>query len=537
MKFNLIKAVILSATVVGFASCTDLDENLKGDITEDISVPGIASGGGADDGLNGAFSQLRSAGTANHSSYYSVQELTSDEQFIGAKGGDWFDGGILIQLHQHTYGPVHSFINNAWTGQYGGVTNCNELLANSSLDGNQTAQVKALRAYFYLRLLDMFGNVKLITEPGVDAPQSTRAEVFEFVETELLEALGIPAVTAGMDLSASPLASPEINTYRINEYGALGLLAKLYLNAEVYVNENRYDEAAIAAGYVIDNGPYTLCDAGCAVANLAKRAGVEDDPDMLEGYAAVFAANNEGNPEHIFVVEYDEVTATGMNFAQMNLHYSSQFSYNLNDQPWNGYATVEEFYNSYEDGDSRKDASFLVGEQLDFSGSLILDYATDDDNIALNYTPAINELGPNSLREAGARAAKFSFQQFGRAEMNNDYPIVRLGEVYLIRAEAMARAAGNWDMAINDVNVLRARAGVSAYNAGEMDADEFLAERGREMFQESARRTDLIRFGRYNDAWWEKPASPEHVQLFPIPQTQIEASQSEDFPLSQNPGY
>jgi hypothetical protein len=536
MKFNLLKAVCLSATLIGFASCTDLDEDLKGDITTDISVPGIATPGdnaGPDDGLNGAFSQLRSAGTANHSSYYSVQELTSDEQVIAAKGGDWFDGGILIQLHRHTYGPVHSFINNAWSGQYGGITTCNELLA-SGLDEAKSAQVRALRAYFYLRLLDMFGNVKLITAPGTDAPQATRSEVFDFVETELLDALGVPAIEAGMDLSGSPLGT-EANSYRINQFGALGLLSKLYLNAETYVGAARYDEAAIAAGYVIDNGPYTLCDVGCTVTNLARRTSVASDAEQLEGYAAVFAPNNEGNPENIFTVEFDEVTATGMNFSQMNLHYSSQFTYNLDQQPWNGYATLEEFYNSYDDADLRKSASFLVGPQLDFGGSAILDYATDDDDIALSYTPAINELEPNSIREAGARAAKFSFQQFGRQEQNNDYPIVRLGEMYLVRGEAMARAAGNWNMSLNDVNVIRARAGMPAYTS--IDADEFLAERGREMFQESSRRTDLIRFDRYNDAWWEKDASPAHVQLFPIPQTQIDASQSETFMLSQNPGY
>ena len=222
-----------------------------------------------------------------------------------------------------------------------------------------------------------------------------------------------------------------------------------------------------------------------------------------------------------------------MNFSQMNLHYSSQFTWNFDSQPWNGYATLEEFYNSFEAGDARRQASFIVGEQLDFGGSSVLDFASDDGNLVLNYTPGINELTPNSLREAGARPAKFSFKQFGRPDMDNDYPIVRLGEVYLIRAEGLARAAGDWNLAVPDVNVLRSRAGVSAFSS--LDGDEFLAERGREMFQESARRTDLIRFGQYNAAWWEKPADPsDHVNLFPIPFDQIQASAGT---LTQNPGY
>ena len=247
----------------------------------------------------------------------------------------------------------------------------------------------------------------------------------------------------------------------------------------------------------------------------------------------MFAPNNQGNPEIIFAVEYDEVSGTGMNFSQMNLHYSSQFTWNFDQQPWNGYATLEDFYNSYDEGDARKKANFIVGPQLDFGGSAVLDYAADDDDIQLNYTAKINELQPNSLREAGARPGKFSFKQFGRADMDNDYPIIRLGQVYLIRAEAKARQSGNWTDAEGDVNVLRARAGVSEYT-GNLTEAEFLAERGREMFQEATRRTDLIRFGAYNDAWWEKPASQPFRNVFPIPQPQINASNGT---LTQNPGY
>ena len=135
------------------------------------------------------------------------------------------------------------------------------------------------------------------------------------------------------------------------------------------------------------------------------------------------------------------------------------------------------------------------------------------------------------LRQAGARPVKFSFKLFGRADMNNDFPLVRLGEMYLIRAEAKARQSGNWTDAEPDVNVLRARAGVSAYS-GSLTEDEFLAERGREMFQETTRRTDLIRFGRYNDAWWEKPHSEPFRNIFPIPIQPLV-----DCPLTQNPGY
>ncbi len=529
---TIVKFIIIASLLSLQFSCTDLEENLRGEITNDISIEGISTGGsgGSADALSGAFSQLRSTGSAGHFGYYSVQELPSDEMVIGAKGGDWYDGGVLVEMHKHTYTPTNGIIGSAWNGTYAAINTCNELLAGD-LDINQKAQTRALRAYFYWRLMDSYGNVKIITEPGSDAPQVSRAEVFAFVESELLEALGIPAVSADMDLTESPLGQDN-NPYRINRYGAMGILAKVYLNAEVYTGVAAYDKAALAASFIIDSGVYTLCGDGCKVPNLGKRPSVDSDPDELEGYAAVFAPNNEGNPEHIFVIEYDEVSAGGMFFAMMSLHYSSQFTWNFDSQPWNGYATLEEFYNSYEDGDKRKKANFIVGPQLDFGGSAVLDYASDDGDPVLNYTPFINELEPNSLREAGARPGKFSYKQFGRANMDNDYPIVRLGDVYLIRAEAMARMTGDWSQALPDVNIIRARAGVSAYSS--ITPEEFLAERGREMFQESSRRTDLIRFDKYNDPWWEKPASDPHVNIFPIPFDQLQASNGT---LTQNPGY
>jgi starch-binding outer membrane protein, SusD/RagB family len=524
-------------------ACTDLEENLKSEITQDIKIPGISTSttGGPPDPLFAVFGQLRGSGTAYHSSYYSVNEIASDEMCIAAKGGDWFDGGILIELHRHTFTPAHDFIKNAWNGSYSAINNCNELLAatgSSALDANQRAQVRALRAYFYMRLCDMFGNVKISTETNKEPAQTTRLEVYKFVESELLAALGVTEVTATMNLANSPLGEAP-SQYRINRWGALGLLSKLYLNAGVWSGTPQWDKASIASGFIIDKGPYTLCNDNCKVVNLGRRPAVASDSVELKGYAAVFAPNNKNNQEHIFSTEYDEVTAGGMNFSQMNLHYSSQFTWNLQSQPWNGYATLEEFYNSYDNADVRKKNNFIAGPQLDFGGSAILDYASDDGDLVLNYTPKINELSPNSIREAGARPGKFSFKQFGRDNMDNDYPIVRLGEMYLVRAEAEARKANSWTNAntLKDVNIIRLRAKVPLYTATTLTEAEFLRERGREMFAESVRRTDLIRFGTWNNAWWEKPASNVRTRLFPIPQEQIDATRSTKNPLKQNDGY
>ncbi len=525
------KLALFSTALIVF-SCTDLDDPLEDRLTEEFNIPGVSTGGGGGDGgpLLSAFGRLR-AGSAGNTGFFATQSVTGDDMSVPQKGGDWFDGGIWIQLHRHTWDAAHERIGEVWNNAYGGIGECNTALEGGALDANGTAQIRALRAYFHWRLLDIFGRVPIVTSTAGGAPQSERSAVFNFVESELLAALGIPAVTATMDLSASTLGT-GINPYRINQYAALGILAKLYLNAEVYTGTPRYQEADWAATYIIDNSPYVLCAEGCTTVNSSKRPEVATDPETLEGYAAVFAPTNQNNPEIIWSIEYASIGGGGMNFAQMTLHGPSQLTYGLDAAPWNGFSVLEEFYNSYEAGDARKEANFLVGPQTDFSGNALIDFAADDDDLQVEYTPQINELEPNAIRQAGARMKKFSFEVLGRPDMNNDYPIVRLGDVHLMRGEARARAAGDWNLSLPDVNAIRARANVAPL--GSIDADEFLAERGREMFQESSRRTDLIRFAKFQDTWWEKTNSDSFRNLMPIPVLQINAS---DGALTQNPGY
>ncbi len=539
MKKILKLTFICSALILGY-SCTDLEEELEGSITapfESAPLPTIPEGatgaGGAapSAALGGAYDALRGS-SAGHGGYYSVQTVASDEQAIGQKGGDWFDGGIWLQMQRQTLGSANGPINSAWSDSYAGISEANLALDNASLSPAEVQQAKVLRALFHFRLLDLFGRVKILDGTGADNPQSTRLEVFNFVESELLAAIGSTGLTAGMDLSGSPVAGVP-GPYGVNTFGVLGLLAKLYLNAEVYTGTPRYAEADLAASYIIEQGTYQLADASFSVPNLAKRPNVATDPDELVGYPAAFAPNNQNSPETVWSINYDEVTGGGMNFIQMNLHYSSQQTFLSNDQPWNGYQVLEEFYNSYDAADLRREASFLAGPQTDFDGAALLDYAADDPDLQLTYTPEIAVLEPNSVRESGARAAKFSFQLFSLNTQNNDYPLVRLGDVHLMRGEARAREAGDWSLSLPDVNAIRARAGLAA--VGSITADEFLTERGKEMFQEATRRTDLIRFGKFTTTtWWEKSTTDAFRVIFPIPQPQIDASNGS---LTQNPGY
>ncbi|MBL7877746.1 MAG: RagB/SusD family nutrient uptake outer membrane protein, partial [Cyclobacteriaceae bacterium] len=368
---------------------------------------------------------------------------------------------------------------------------------------------------------DVFGNVKLTitTGAGSDVAQSTRAQVYAFVVSEL-------------NAAVADLPDGRQEYGRASKAAAYALLSRVYLNAHIYTatysggtytpGATKYQEAIDAANMVLNSGVYAITNS-------------------LPDYASVFSPSNVENPEHIFVAPFDEATGGGMNIAQMTLHYPSQLTYKLAQQPWNGYSTLEDFYNSYEAADKRRTNNFIVGPQTDINGNPILDLAfdkADEDGAPINYTPKINELAPNGSRQAGARLGKFSFKIGQNPDMDNDFPLLRVGEVMLNRAEALARLGGGFNgaAALPDVNLLRARAGVAAL--GSLTEGQFLAERGKELFQEALRRTDLIRFGAWGNAWWEKSAHPsfDYRILMPFSQNSINASAS-GIKLVQNPGY
>ncbi len=512
---NLVKYSLITSLLLGGAACTNLDEQIKGDFTKQEALLNQGVGqkinvnkATPNDGLAGAFTRVLN-GTAGHNSYFSVQEVSTDEAVITQKGGDWFDGGIWLNMHKHSFNSTIGGINNAWNDANAGIFQCNDLLSKTQTAGN-VAQLKTLRAYFFWRLLDVFGRVPLATSTA-KVPQSERPVVYAFVESELLAAL-------------PDLPSGKQEYGRFNKSGAYALLARLYLNANIYKgtapDNADYDKAIAAADAVINSGLYTITG---------------------NKYKDVFSPSNVENAEHIFVAPFDEATGQGMNLAQMTLHYPSQLTFRLAEQPWNGYSTLEEFYNSYEATDERKANNFVVGPQVDLNGNQILDLAFDKgdaDGAPINYTPAINMLAPNGSRQAGARFGKFSFKLGQFQNMDNDYPLLRYGEVLLNKAEALARKNGYGDAtALALVNQIRTRAGVVPF--GSLTEGTLLAERGRELFIEGLRRTDLIRFGAWGNAWWEKPAhSDAFKNLMPIPLEQINATSGDGAnKLTQNPGY
>ena len=196
---------------------------------------------------------------------------------------------------------------------------------------------------------------------------------------------------------------------------------------------------------------------------------------------------------------------------------------------------MESFYNLYEQEDNRI-YSWLVGPQYDLSGKALLDAAGDP----LVFTPEID--GLNTAGDAqGVRMAKWEFTRDlqKNESMDNDWVFFRYADVLLMKAEALMRANGGAanGEAVSLVNQVRERAFGNSdhnYTTITLTLDELLNERGRELAWEGHRRQDLIRFGKWEEAWFEKPAEADnHTELLPIPSTALAANPN----LVQNPGY
>jgi hypothetical protein len=523
MKKKITYTLIATVFVAG-VGCTNLDEHLPGQYTGSPTVTNVGYGVSTNankptpsDGMTGAFSQLLN-GIATNGGFFAVQEGGTDEAVITQKGGDWYDGGLYIRIHQHQLTPQTWAINDTWSQAYNGIFQCNALLPGgttpiSGITANQTAQLKFLRAFFHWRIMEVFGNGKIITQAGKDAPQVTRTAMYNFIESEVLATI--------------PDLSTSVQDYgRVNQAGAYAFLSRLYLNAQVYTGTAQWQKASDAADKVINSGLYSLA----------------------ANYADVFSYDNccnNGVNEILFTVPFDQSTAQGATWHNETLHYPSQLTYNFSTQPWNGFATLEDFYNMYDAKDTRKVSNFITGQQYASDGTTpLLDLAFTKgypNGANLNYTPQINELYPNSWRAGGARFGKFKFKLGAQQNDDNDFPLLRYGEVLLNKAEALFNLNGYGDPAgLALMKQITDRS--SAPLASPMTPAELLKERGRELFIEALRRTDMIRLNGnvyVNGTWWEHPAADgtTNHNLMAIPIEQINAAAPTPNPLTQNPGY
>lgn len=507
--------LLLGCIAVGtMPACTDLDEEVYSVYT-DKNFPKTPEQFAA---LTGPV--YVAAQKFFDTNFYDMQQTGTDEVVVPTRGGDWADGGRWQAMHFHNWTPSTDLMRNSWDWGFNAIGTCNRILtmladAPESESKQQTlAEIKTMRAWYYYNMMDAFGNIPIVTtfDQSAAAPaQESRAEVFAFIASELEE--------------NAPLLSEDVSitTYgRPTKWMAYTLLAKLYLNAEVYTGTPQWNKVVENSNKVIESGKYAL--------------------ESSATYFAMFGPTNGAQfKEPIFSVPFDAIKAKGNLLFNKTLHYGHRTTYGLTTDPWNGWTTTPTFFDKFEDSDLRK-SQWLYGQQKNAEGGNLIYNGV---NVVLDpyYFPAFDLGGEDDKgRLAGARNVKYQPDPNAVSNnANNDVIIFRYADVLLMKAEAILRGASNGTMteAVDLVNQIRDRAfnnnPAKRFTAANLTLNAIYDERGRELVMEMTRRTDMIRFGRWEDANLFKPANPgeAHKRLFPIPTTALSANPN----LVQNPGY
>lgn len=474
-----------------------------------------------------------------------TQEVSGDQVVIPARPNGWVDGGIYRRMHQHSWTPEDDNVFQAWNRTYAGITNCNKVIFQIESDyivipedtKEQTlSELKTLRASYYYLLLDIFGNVPIVTDfdvpEGFLPEQSIRQKVYDFVVNEITESL-----------DALDEANDAAMYGRFNKWAAYTLLAKIYLNAEVYTGTPQWQQCLEACDAVLNSG-----------------AGYILEPDQKN----VFITENQNSKEIIFGLAIDDNYTKNWNTFDIHmqtLQPAMQTKYNLLSSPWGGMCAIPQFIDTFDPEDTRLTANFIYGQQYSPSGEMILGTMGATSGQPLNF---INELpGVDQSEEIhGYRFGKFEIAPGSTNILNNDFPVFRFADILMMKAECLLRL-GDADAAAELVTQVRERAFKSnpakarvmgaqllegsVYDYGlrnhlentieggdDITYGRFLDELGWEFNQEGRRRQDMIRFGVFSTkSWLSHSPNGESRELYPIPQAELNKNSN----LVQNDGY
>ncbi len=565
MKLNkILLALGVSALLPATSSC-DLDEVFYSETTPDTFITSEAN-----------VYSLMSRVLAHWKVYlgstrWEGQEMSTDEFICPTRSsGDWANSGYFVRLHSHTWRPTDSFSNNNYYESMQGVARCNEVITQlrktdygklgltSEDQADNIAQMETLKGYFYMRCLDYYGGVPLY-EPGEmqNKSRATARQTFEYCENIFKNACENLKPKAGLGTAEEGYLSRA---------AAATMLAELYFNAEAYIGEARYTEAAKISQDIINGvyGPYDL------------------DPDWF----GIFSFDNDKSPEMIWCCPSE------YNRMEFNWYYRNFMPYNIKNymnnsytnSGFNGYClapSLDPEGNAYVDtkpeiklgspfgkmhkkdlrkkvyrynGNGKYTGMFLFGELTNSTTGKTVTGNKEDRGKAINlrdqvyrYTKVSNPTAstPSTMTDAdescGVRLVKFPIPDENDLEMTwkPDFPAIRLAEVYYMLAECKFRA-GDKKGACDLFNKVRAR---NFKNGDDPDpctvenidlyriADEWMIE----FLGEGRRRTDLIRLGFFiSEDWWDhKATNDKHLLRFPIGETQLSANPL----LKQNPGY
>ncbi|MEI8048941.1 MAG: RagB/SusD family nutrient uptake outer membrane protein [Bacteroidota bacterium] len=459
--------------------------------------------------------------------FYNCQELPTDEAIVA-----WNDQTIH-DFHNLKWTSSDPFLKGMYARPIYNITLINEYLRESTDDKvagrgitgtaateikQSRAEVRFLRAFNYWVMMDLFGKSTFITEAdgiGTFLPREIqRDSLFLYIESELKAIDG-------------DLATPKSTEYgHVDKATDWSLLARMYLNAQVYTGTTRYNDAATYAKKVIDAG-------------YALQTG-------QNAYFKLFMADNDKSKnEIIWAINCDGMKGQAYGNTTFLIHAPAgddAADYGVTGG-WNGYRATSTFGDKFpKDGSGNIDSvADLRGKAFytsKFSGTptqgKILTEA-DVSNFATGY---------HIKKYVNKRSDGGSVTDPTKTYSDIDFPVFRLSEMYLIYAEAVLRGATTGDAgnALTYVNIIRTRAGAAPFGSPNLTLQNLLDERARELFWEGHRRTDLIRYGMLTTSTYLWPwkggiasgtAVDSKYNIFPVPAANISANPN----LTQNIGY
>lgn len=530
--------VFVLFSFVGF-SCINLDEHIYSEIiaddvkpTEDDVISAIAP----------AYTAMRDV-LFGWTGFFDVQEESSDEIVTPGRPGGWIDGGIYKTMHCHTWTSLQSHLSGVWQNIYSGVNYCNryiyqlesgDLKVNSTLKESLVAELRAMRCLYYYLLLDNFRNVAFIDKFNVPddylPEQISSDKLYEWIESELKIVI--------------PLLSEEVNeaTYgRMTKWAATFLLARLYLNSEVYIGKARYEECAGLCTAIMESKKY----------------------ELAKNFKDNFVTDNQNSPELILAIPFDELLGGNFHYHMKTLHNENQKTYNMIEQPWGGSCAISQFIDTYDEDDTRLKDTWIWGQQYDCKGNMLycsVEASRKDE--PLSFTKQITHIDL-CKEDEGYRLGKYEIKLGALGALSNDFPFFRYADVYLMKAECLLRTgqtgAGDLVTKVRERNFrnIPEKAVVtdadlkkgSCYKYGEYHEGRFfdkqggddipfgrlLDEYGWEFAGEAHRRMDLIRFGVFTaKKWFCKTNINDNKRIyFPIYETVLNDNPN----LKQNDGY
>ncbi len=512
--------------ILALSSCTKLEPKLDGPVS---IAPNTAGGAPTAGSISSVYEQLNQL-TGGQGNWFGLQEHSTDEIMGPTRGTDWDDFGTWRRLHLHTWAGDHNQINDTWNGLNGALFQ--STLTAETKTGLEKAEGQFLRSFFRFLVCDIYGQVQ--SRPATAAAAAipdvlTRSQAIDAIIAELESAVpNLPAYNK----SNRSLATKE---------AAWSLLATCYLNKAVY----KSDPSKSA-------GPYTFAAADMnKVIEYCNNIAANTNLSISSYYWDNFKWDNGAmSTENIFVRFNNTGDVRAGGGTGLRWQTSQSWHYNQTPSSWNGFVTLSDFYDSFESSDVRRSdnlanytektgspAGLLVGQARGPKNGSIGDPIVDLKDRSGNALVFTRNASIFFNGEAsGIRVNKFPLNPAtindGGWGSSNEFPFFRLSDVRLMKAEAALRGGTSNETPLAIVNDLRSKRGASTVTS--VSLTTLLAERGRELYLEGHRRTDMVRFGVFNAPVQERPnASDGYKCVYPIPTNSLASNPN----LKQNFGY